>query len=102
MLRQGWQLSGNTSTYQLPQAAGETRPVVFLGVASRVVGYLGCNCISADGRCLQPLIIWPAATHRTTWTTHPPPGWREHLFASRLSGVDMKGDLAEVIDVFKA
>jgi hypothetical protein len=33
------------------------------------------ECISADGRYLNPLIIWPAATHRSTWTTHPTPGW---------------------------
>jgi len=33
------------------------------------------ECISADGRSLFPLIIWPAATHRSTWTTHPTPGW---------------------------
>jgi hypothetical protein len=33
------------------------------------------ECISADGRYLHPLIIWPAATHRSTWTTHPTPGW---------------------------
>jgi DDE superfamily endonuclease len=29
------------------------------------------ECISADGRYLHPLIVWPAATHRSTWTTHP-------------------------------
>ena len=33
------------------------------------------KCISADGRCLSPLIIWPATTHRSDWTTHPTPGW---------------------------
>jgi hypothetical protein len=33
------------------------------------------ECISADGRYLPPLIIWPAATHRSTWTTHPTLGW---------------------------
>ena len=27
--------------------------------------------VSADGRYLNPLIVWPAATHRSTWTTHP-------------------------------
>lgn len=32
------------------------------------------ECISADGRCLDPLIIWPASTHRSTWTTHPTQG----------------------------
>jgi hypothetical protein len=33
------------------------------------------ECVSADGRYLHPLIIWPAATHRSTWTIHPTPGW---------------------------
>jgi hypothetical protein len=33
------------------------------------------ECISADGRSLHPLIIWPASTHRSNWTTHPTPGW---------------------------
>jgi hypothetical protein len=41
------------------------------------------ECISADGRCLAPLIIWPAATHHSTWTTHPTPGWH---FACSKSG----------------
>jgi len=33
------------------------------------------ECVSADGRSLDPLIIWPASTHRSSWTTHPTPGW---------------------------
>lgn len=33
------------------------------------------ECVSADGRCLLPLIIWPASTHRSSWTTYPTPGW---------------------------
>ncbi len=33
------------------------------------------ECISADGRCLDPLIIWPAATLRSDWSLHPTPGW---------------------------
>jgi hypothetical protein len=28
------------------------------------------ECISADGRFLAPLIVWPTSTHRSTWTTH--------------------------------
>jgi hypothetical protein len=32
------------------------------------------ECISADGRSLPPLIIWPAATQRSNWTTFPTPG----------------------------
>jgi hypothetical protein len=34
------------------------------------------ECISADGRYLNPLIIWPATTHRSNWTTIPTPGWQ--------------------------
>jgi hypothetical protein len=36
---------------------------------------MAIECISADGQYLYPLIIWPAATHRSTWTTHPILGW---------------------------
>ena len=32
--------------------------------------------ISADGRHLNPMIIWPAITHRSNWTTFPTPGWQ--------------------------
>jgi hypothetical protein len=34
------------------------------------------ECISADGRYLNPLIIWPATTHRSNWTIYPTPGWQ--------------------------
>ena len=33
------------------------------------------ECISGDGRYLKPMIIWPATTHRSNWTTYPTPGW---------------------------
>ena len=29
----------------------------------------------ADIRSLLPLIIWPASTHRSNWTTYPTPWW---------------------------
>ena len=32
--------------------------------------------ISADGRYLDPMIIWPATIHRSNWTTFPTPGWQ--------------------------
>ena len=32
--------------------------------------------ISGDGRYLNPMIIWPATTHRSNWTTFPTPGWQ--------------------------
>jgi hypothetical protein len=34
------------------------------------------ECISGDGRYLNPMIIWPATTHRSNWTTFPTPGWQ--------------------------
>ena len=33
------------------------------------------ECVSAAGKLLDPMIIWPASTHRTNWTTHPTQGW---------------------------
>jgi hypothetical protein len=34
------------------------------------------ECISGDGRYLTPMIIWPANTHRSNWSTFPTPGWQ--------------------------
>jgi len=44
---------------------------------------IAIECVSANGRCLAPLIIWPAFTHRSTWITYPTPGWH---FACSKSG----------------
>lgn len=33
------------------------------------------ECICGDGTSLLPLIIWPASTHRSNWTTYPTPRW---------------------------
>ncbi|KAF2685483.1 CENP-B protein, partial [Lentithecium fluviatile CBS 122367] len=40
------------------------------------------ECVSADGRCLNPMIIWPAVTHRSNWTTFDTPGWQFALHES--------------------
>jgi hypothetical protein len=45
------------------------------GAGSKRVQVTAIECISADGRCLNPLIIWPTLTIRSDWTTHPTPGW---------------------------
>ena len=42
---------------------------VFLRVGTAI------ECVSADGRSLLPMIIWPASTHRSNWATFPTPGW---------------------------
>jgi hypothetical protein len=31
------------------------------------------ECISADGRYLNPMVIWPATAHRSNWTTFSTP-----------------------------
>jgi hypothetical protein len=36
------------------------------------------ECISGDGRYLNPMIIWPATTHRSNWTTFPTPDGSMH------------------------
>jgi len=40
------------------------------------------ECISADSRYLTPIIIWPATTHRSNWTTFETPGWQYACNAS--------------------
>ena len=56
------------------------------------------ECVSADGRSLLPLIIWPASTHRSNWTTHPTPGW--HYAHSENGYSDSKISLEWLTRVF--
>ncbi|KAJ5100120.1 hypothetical protein N7532_007121 [Penicillium argentinense] len=56
------------------------------------------ECISADGRFLHPLIIWPATTHRSSWTTHATPGW--HFACSKTSYTNTDISLYWVEHVF--
>jgi hypothetical protein len=49
--------------------------LTFRGAGVKRTLITAIECISVDGRSLHPLIIWPAATHRSTWTTHPTPRW---------------------------
>src|SRR5437762_10359532 len=44
---------------------------------------IAIKCVSADGRCLAPLIVWSAFTHRSIWTTYPTPGWHFACFKIR-------------------
>lgn len=48
----------------------------YRGAAVKRTNIPAIECISADGRHLDLLIIWPAATPRSTWTTHLPKGWQ--------------------------
>ena len=50
-------------------------PRDYRGVNVKRTMVTAIKCISADGRSLLPMIIWPASTHRSNWTTFPTPGW---------------------------
>jgi hypothetical protein len=56
------------------------------------------ECISANGRSLLPMIIWPATTHRSNWTTFPTPGW--HYACSESGYTDSKISLEWLKCVF--
>jgi hypothetical protein len=55
------------------------------------------ECRSADGRSL-PMIIWPATTHRSNWTTYPTLGW--HYACSKSGYTDSKISLEWLVRVF--
>src|SRR5438045_1897832 len=56
------------------------------------------ECISANGRSLLPMIIWPATTHQSNWTTFPTPGW--HYACSKSGYTDSKISLEWLKHVF--
>lgn len=56
------------------------------------------ECISASGESLPPLIIWPASTHRSNWTTYPTPGW--HFAVSKTGYTDTEISLYWIQHVF--
>jgi hypothetical protein len=45
------------------------------GVGLRRTMITAVECISADGRCLPPLIIWPGKTLQNTWISDETPDW---------------------------
>jgi len=54
---------------------GKDDPRAYKGAGVKREMVTAIECISADGRSLLPMIIWPASTHRSNWTTYPTPGW---------------------------
>lgn len=45
------------------------------GARVKRVTITAIECVSADGRYPHPMIIWPAAIHRSNRSTWPPRGW---------------------------
>jgi hypothetical protein len=68
------------------------------GVGLRRTMITAVECISADGRCLAPLIIWPGKTLRATWVSHDTPGW--HYACNETGYMNSKLNLYWVGNVF--
>jgi len=70
----------------------------YRGVGVKRTMVTAIECISADGRSLLPMIIWPAVTHPSNWTTYPTPGW--HYACSDSGYTDSKISLEWFVRVF--
>ena len=68
------------------------------GVEVKRVLITAVECISAGGHWLPPLIVWPATTHRSNWTTYPTPGW--HFACTQSGYTDSEISLHWIRDVF--
>jgi hypothetical protein len=77
---------------------GMDDPRAYRGAGVNRIMVTVIKCISADGRSLLPMIIWPAATHRSNWTTYPTPSW--HYACSDSGYADSKISLEWIIRVF--
>ena len=48
----------------------------YIGARVKRTTVTAIECVSADGRYLNPMIIWPASTHRAVHQNHGEPQWR--------------------------
>jgi hypothetical protein len=70
----------------------------YRGAVTKRTMITAIECISANGRSLLPMIIWPTTTHRSNWTTFPTPGW--HYACSESGYTDSKISLEWLKRVF--
>jgi DDE superfamily endonuclease len=77
---------------------GKDDPRDYRGAGVKRTMVTAIECISADGRSLLPMIIWPATTHRSNWTTYPTPGW--HYACSESGYTNSKISLEWLVRVF--
>ncbi|TVY13943.1 hypothetical protein LARI1_G007590 [Lachnellula arida] len=77
---------------------GKDDPRDYRGAGVRRTMVTAIECISASGRSLLPMIIWPASTHRSNWTTFHTPGW--HYACSDSGYTDSKISLEWLKRVF--
>ncbi|PVH73962.1 DDE-domain-containing protein, partial [Cadophora sp. DSE1049] len=78
---------------------GQDDPRDYRGAIVKRTTVTAIECISANGRSLLPMIIWPASTHRSNWTTFPTPGW--HYAISDSGYTDSKISLEWLKRVFE-
>ncbi|KAH0845458.1 hypothetical protein FOPE_12203 [Fonsecaea pedrosoi] len=90
-------LLGHATTVKMLVHSEDTRRHRGTGVKRVLVTAIGC--VSATGTALPPLIIWPASTHRSVWTTHPTPNW--HFTCSPKGYTDRHISLSWIKDVFE-
>lgn len=60
-------------SFKVPVGKDDLRAYRGVGVKQTVVTAI--ECISADGRSLLLIVIWPATTYQSNWTTYPTPEW---------------------------
>ena len=77
---------------------GKDDPRDYRGAGMKRTMVTAIECISANGRSLLPMIIWPATTHRSNWTTFPTPGW--HYAHSESGYTDSRISLEWLTRVF--
>jgi hypothetical protein len=77
---------------------GKDDPRDYRGAGVKRTIVTAIECISASGRSLLPMIIWPATTYRSNWTTFPTPGW--HYACSESGYTDSKISLEWLTRVF--
>ena len=72
---------GNLGSLKVLVGKSELRN--YRGAVSQHTLITAVECVSATGRCLDPLMIWPATMSQNNWTAHETPGWH---FACTNSG----------------
>ena len=78
---------------------GQDDPRNYRGAVVKRTTVTAIECISANGRSLLPMIIWPATTYRSNWTIFPTPGW--HYAISDSGYTDSKISLEWLKRVFE-
>ena len=53
---------------------GKDDPRDYRGAGVKRTMVTAIECVSGNGRSLLLMIIWPAFTHQSNWTTFPTPG----------------------------